>query len=130
MRRAGLRMRDQVFIDGLQGDTCIGVYDWERQLRQRVVLDMVLFTTLDAAGRSDDLRQTVDYKSVSDRVLDFVGSARFELIESLAEALSRILLSEFSIDAVTLRISKPGAVPDAANVGVSIHRERTSEQAG
>lgn len=121
-------MRDHVFIEGLQAQTCIGVYEWERQLKQRVVMDVTLFTALTAAGHSDDLRQTVDYKSVSDRLVGFVASARYELIESLAQALTDILLQEFAVDAVRLRISKPGAVPSAANVGVSIYRERAGNR--
>ncbi len=121
-------MRDHVFIEGLQAQTCIGVYEWERQLKQRVVMDVTLYTALTAAGHSDDLRQTVDYKSVSDRLVGFVASARYELIESLAQALTDILLQEFAVDAVKLRISKPGAVPSAANVGVSIYRERADNR--
>lgn len=122
-------MRDHVFIDGLQATTCIGVYEWERQLRQRVVMDLQLYVALDAAGSSDNLRQTVDYKSVSDHLCQLVESARFELLESLADALVGAVLSEFAVDAVRLRLSKPGAVPAASNVGVCIYRERSSHKA-
>ncbi len=119
-------MRDQVFIEGLQATTCIGVYEWERELRQRVVMDVDLYVALDAAGSSDDLRQTVDYKSVSDLLVGLVESARYELLESLADALVSAVLEQFAVDAVGLRLSKPGAVPAASNVGVRIYHERTT----
>ena len=115
-------MSDFVFVTGLKGQTQIGVHDWEKRIRQTVVLDLQLYVDLQPAAQNDDLRQTVDYASVSQRVLEFVDTARYELIESLAEAVAGLLLAEFAVQKLTLRLSKPGAVPQASSVGVEINR--------
>lgn len=121
-------MSDWVFVQGLKVDTVIGVFDWERRIRQRVVFDLDLQLDIQTAGQSDDLRDTVDYAAVSQRVIAFTNMASYELIESLAEAVASLLLREFALQRVRLRLSKPGAVPEADNVGVLI--ERVSGQAG
>jgi dihydroneopterin aldolase len=118
-------MTDYVFIEGLEIETCIGVYDWERQIRQKVVLDLRLYVDLHAPADSDALHDTVDYKALSDRLVAMVSAARFELIEALGEAVARLVLSEFAVNKVGLRLSKPGAVPAARNVGVVMERTRT-----
>ena len=115
-------MTDIVFIEGLAIETCIGVYDWEREIRQTVVLDLEMEADLGAAGGSDALADTLDYKAVSDRLIAEVGSARFELLEALGEAVCRCLHEEFGVQRVRLRLSKPGAVPAAQNVGIIIER--------
>lgn len=115
-------MSDWVFVHGLRARSIIGVYAWERRMRQSLVLDLDMQLDLRAAGASDELRQTVDYASVSDCVLGFVENARYELLESLAEALASLLLAEFAMTRLKLRISKPGAVAQADTVGVLIER--------
>ncbi|MGJ8668924.1 MAG: dihydroneopterin aldolase [Oceanococcus sp.] len=116
-------MSDWVFVHGLKADTVIGVFDWERRIRQRVVFDLDMQVDVQAAGRSDELRHTVDYAAVSERVMAFTSTARYELIESLAEAVAALLLKEFAMQCVRIRLSKPGAVAQAENVGVLIERQ-------
>ena len=114
---------DQVFIRGLEVETVIGVYDWERTIRQRLLLDLDMAWDIRAAAAQDDLSQTLDYAAVSQRVLDYVSASRFELIESLAERVAALVLSEFGVPWLRLSITKPGAVPAATGgVGVTIER--------
>ncbi len=122
-------MPDRVFIEGLAIETVIGVYDWEKEIRQRVVLDLELDTGLAPAGVSDALADTVDYRAVADRLIALVGGARFELLEALGEAICNCLLREFPVRRVRLKLSKPGAVAEAANVGIRIERP-AAEPAG
>lgn len=117
-------MSEYVFIEGLAIETCIGVYDWERKIRQTVVLDLELHTRLRAAAHSDGLAETVDYKALSDRLIDLVSAAQFELIEALGLAVMHCVLDEFPVQHVRLRLSKPGAVPAARNVGVVMQQSR------
>lgn len=113
-------MADQLLIEGLRLETCIGVHSWERTIRQTVVLDLTLWPAGVATG--DRLASTVDYQAVSERLAAFVGNSDFELIETLAEAVAGLLLGEFAITALRLKLSKPGAVPRAENVAVMIER--------
>lgn len=115
---------DTIFIEQLGVDTIIGVYDWERATPQRVYIDLDIgFYTRDAAA-DDDVAQTLDYKAVADRVAEFVTAAQFKLVETLAEETARVLLAEFDVPQVAVRINKPGALPQAAGVGVRIFRQR------
>ncbi len=115
-------MADRVFIEGLAIETCIGVYDWEKEIRQKVVLDLELEVGLATAGASDALADTVDYRAVADRLIALVGAARCELLEALGESICDCLLSEFALRRVRLKLSKPGAVAEATNVGILIER--------
>lgn len=113
---------DTVFIEQLQVDTVIGVYDWERGIRQRVVLDLEMAADNRRAASADKIADALDYAAVSRRLLEYVGGSEFELIESLAEAVADLVLTEFSVPWLRLRLAKPGAVKEAAAVGVVIER--------
>jgi len=113
---------DQVFIEQLQIDTVIGVYDWERDIRQRVVLDLEMASDNRRSAQGDNIEDALDYAAVSQRLLDYVSDSEFELIESLAEAVAKLVMTEFSVPWLRLRLSKPGAVKEAAAVGVIIER--------
>jgi len=113
---------DTVFISGLRVDTVIGVNDWERTVRQTLVLDLELAGDIRAAAAGDALRQTVDYAAVSDRVTQHIEASRCQLIETLAEEVAAIVQREFAVPWLRLRLSKPGAVPAADAVGVAIER--------
>jgi len=115
---------DKVFIQGLKIDTTIGVYDWEKSIKQTLVFDLTLYTDIRAAAGQDDIQLTPDYAAISQRLIEFVQSTRFELIESVAEAVCQLLLSEYLLPKVTLRLCKPGAVAEADTVGVEITRSR------
>lgn len=115
---------DIVFIRELRADTVIGVYDWERTLRQSVVLDLEMATDVGIAASADALEFTLDYAAVSARVLAFIEGSEFELIETMAEQIAAIVIAEFEVPWLRLRLCKPGAVPQARDVGVLIERGR------
>jgi len=113
---------DIVFIRDLKVQTVIGVFEWERAIRQTVVLDLEMASDVAAAARTDNLEDALNYKAVSDRLTRFVEDNAFQLVESLAEAVADILLQEFGVPWLRLRVSKPGAIRGAHSVGVLIER--------
>ena len=119
MREGGA---DRIDIVGLSVRAVIGIFDWERRRRQRVVLDLSLATDVRRAARSDRIEDALDYKRVSKRVQEFVRKSRFFLLETLAEEVARLLLAEFPARAVTVRAEKPGALRGAVTVAVTITR--------
>ena len=113
---------DIVFIRELRVDTVIGVYDWERRIRQTVVLDLELASDNRRAAASDSIADAVDYAAISARLLSFIEGSEFQLIETLAEQVATIVLEEFAVPWLRLRLAKPGAVAQARDVGVLIER--------
>ena len=115
-------MTDMVFIRELQVETVIGVYDWERTIRQRVVLDIEMASDNRRAAATDGIDHALDYAAVSARVISFIECSEFQLVETLAEQVAGIILQEFSVPWLRLRVCKPGAVSQAKDVGVLIER--------
>lgn len=113
---------DKVFIDGLEVDTVIGAYDWERGIRQCLRVDLSLGWDNRPAAAGDDLSLALDYAAVTARVQAFAQEAEFILVETFAERLAQTLLSEFQIPWLRLKLTKPGAVAAASGVGVEIER--------
>lgn len=113
---------DIVFLQGLRIETTIGIYEWEKSIRQPVVLDIEMAADVAAAAARDRIADTLDYKAVAKRLKAFVGEARFELVETLAEACATLIREEFGVPWVRLRLNKIGAVTDAVGVGVIIER--------
>ncbi|WP_122573820.1 dihydroneopterin aldolase [Pseudomonas viridiflava] len=113
---------DRVFIQGLEVDTVIGAYDWERGIRQCLRLDLSFAWDNRPAAEGDDLSKALDYASVSTRIQAFAEQAQFQLVETFAERLAEVLMAEFNIPWLHLRLTKPGAVVAAAGVGVEIER--------
>lgn len=113
---------DIVYIRELEIDTIIGIYDWERQVRQTVSLDLDMAFDISKAGASDSIEDTLDYKAVSKRLISFIENSDFFLIERMAEECAQIVLSEFDVPWLRLRLSKPRAVRGAKDVGVIIER--------
>ncbi len=113
---------DLVLIEGLEVRTVIGIYDWEREIRQTVRLDLEMAWDISKAGKTDNIEDTLDYKSVSKRLIDFVEASEFGLIESLAEHCAKIIRDEFNVPWLRLKMSKPGAVRGSENVAVLIER--------
>ncbi|WP_416139747.1 dihydroneopterin aldolase [Halomonas sp. HK25] len=113
---------DLVLIESLGVDTVIGVYDWERTITQRLVLDLALATDIRPAAAADDIALTLDYAAISERVAAFAAEHDFALVETFAERLADTLREEFTIPWLRLTVRKPGAVPAAAAVGVQIER--------
>lgn len=117
---------DIVFLRDLRIETVIGVYDWEREVKQTVVLDVDMSADIAKAAASDQIDDTLDYKSVAKRLLEFVEQSEFQLVETLAEQCARIIREEFGVAWVRLTLNKIGAVSNARDVGVIIERgERT-----
>lgn len=115
---------DIVFIEKLRIDTIIGIYDWERQVRQTVSLDLEMAHDNRPAGASDDIADALDYKAVSKRLKAFVEDSSFGLVEALAEHCAKIVIEEFGVAWLRLKLRKPGAVRGAKAVGVIIERGR------
>ncbi|MBA1377365.1 dihydroneopterin aldolase [Pseudomonas brassicacearum] len=113
---------DRVFIEGLEVDTVIGAYDWERGIRQCLRLDLSFAWDNRPAAAGDDLALALDYASVSARIQAFAEQAQFQLVETFAERLAKELMDEFEITWLRLKVTKPGAVPAASGVGVEIER--------
>ncbi|QDH68871.1 dihydroneopterin aldolase [Marilutibacter alkalisoli] len=115
---------DHVFIEGLEIDALIGIYDWERRVRQALVFDIEMAFDNRVPAASDDIADTLNYKAVSKRVIEYVRQSDFGLVETLAERVAAIILDEFGVHRLRLKLSKPGAVRGARAVGVVIERER------
>ena len=113
---------DIVYIKELQVDTVIGVFDWEREIRQTISIDLEMGFDISKAGMSDDIDDTLDYKSVGQRVIKFISESEFQLVEALAEQCAAIILEEFNVPWLKLTLSKPSALRDAKDVGVMIER--------
>jgi dihydroneopterin aldolase len=113
---------DVVFLRGLRIETVVGIYDWEKEIRQPVILDLEMSTDVAVAAASDRIEDAVDYKAVSKRLKQFVGEGRFELVETLAERCAEIIRNEFGVRWVRLQVNKIGAVTGAQDVGVVIER--------
>jgi len=115
---------DIVYIRDLRIETIIGIYDWERETRQTVSLDLEMGTDISKAAESDSIDDTLDYKSVAKRLIQFVGDSEFQLVEAMAESIAGIVLNEFDVPWMKLRLSKPGAVTGSRDVGVIIERQK------
>ena len=115
---------DRIFLRGLTAECVIGFIDWERRVKQTVVVDLELPVDCRHAAVTDDVTDTVDYKKVSKRVLAFIEASEFKLVETLAQRLAMLILEEFPIEWLRLSINKPGAIRNSRDVGVSIERSR------
>jgi 7,8-dihydroneopterin aldolase/epimerase/oxygenase len=115
---------DRVFLRGLTAECIIGFIDWERRVRQTVVIDLELPVDCGRAALTDEVADTVDYKKVAKRVLAFIEASEFKLVETLAHRLALLLLEEFAIEWVRLQVNKPGAIRNSRDVGVVIERTR------
>lgn len=113
---------DKVFIEQLEVLATIGVYDWEQQIKQKLVLDIEMAHDNRPAGKSDDVVDALDYSVVSTAVLNHIEQGRFLLVERVAEEVAEIIMTEFAVPWVKIRLFKPGAVVQAKSVGVIIER--------
>lgn len=113
---------DIVFLRGLRIETVIGIYDWEKEIKQPVILDIEMASDVARGAASDQIEDALNYKAVSKRLKQFVGESRFELVETLAERCAAIIREEFGVPWVRLTLNKTGAVTDADGVGVIIER--------
>ena len=113
---------DIVFIHDLQIETVIGIYDWERKIKQKISLDLEMAADISKAASSDNIDDALSYKTVAKRLIEFVETSEYELVEALAEKICSIVREEFSVPWVKLTLHKPGAVRGSKSVGVIIER--------
>jgi 7,8-dihydroneopterin aldolase/epimerase/oxygenase len=113
---------DKIFLDELKIDTIIGIWDWERRIRQTVVIDLEMSADIARAAASDDVVDTLNYKAVAKRLQAFVGDSSFQLVETLAEKIAGLIRDEFDVAWVRVKVHKPGAIRGSKDVGVEIER--------
>lgn len=119
---------DIIYIEALRIEAFIGIYEWERQVRQTVVLDLEMAADCRRAAASDAIEDTVNYKAVAKRVKAFIDDNRFDLVETLAERVAEVVLGEFRVPWLRLRVNKEGALRGARGVGVVIERGERIER--
>ncbi len=115
---------DTIFLSGLTTECIIGIWDWERRVRQKVVVDIEMATDIRRAAATDSIDDTLDYKRVSKRLLEFIGDSQFQLVETLTERIAEIVVCEFGVAWVRVRLNKQGAIRGARDVGIQIERRR------
>jgi dihydroneopterin aldolase len=113
---------DKIFIHALKTETIVGIFDWERQVKQTVVMDIEFSADIRKAATSDSIDDTLNYKGVAKRVLAFVDESSFHLVETLAEHVAMLILEEFGVSWVSVALSKPGAIRSSRDVGVMLER--------
>ncbi|MBS1200975.1 MAG: dihydroneopterin aldolase [Proteobacteria bacterium] len=121
---------DKIFLKELTTETVIGIFDWEREVKQTIAIDLEMSADIRRAARSDSIKDTLNYKAVAKRVLAFTGESRFQLVETLAEEVARLVLTEFEVDWVRVTLHKPGAIRHSKDVGVMIERSRKDLEPG
>ncbi len=118
---------DKVFIKGLHIQTTIGFFQWEKEIKQTLVIDIAMAWDTAKAAMNDELEKTLDYAEISTAIEDFANKNPVDLLETLAERMAAFLISEFNIPWLRLKIGKPGAVHNADTVGVEIEREQRNK---
>lgn len=114
--------KDRVLIEGLTVSTTIGVYDWEKNIKQQLVLDLEMAWNNQPAGNSDDVALCLDYFQVSQAITNLVAANKFELIECVAERVAELVIQQFAVTWLRVKVSKPSAITNATNVAVVIER--------
>lgn len=117
-------MKDRIFIEGLETRCLIGIFDWERKVKQKILIDLEFPVDIKKASRRDRIEDTINYKAIAKLLLKEIPQTRFQLVESLAEFIAQLCLKNFKLSEITVRISKPGAIRNSRNVEVLITRKR------
>jgi 7,8-dihydroneopterin aldolase/epimerase/oxygenase len=121
-------MRDTIFLYDLRIETVVGIWDWERKIRQTVSIDLEMAADIRSAAAMDSIDGTLNYKAVAKRVQQFVGESSFQLVETLAEKVAALILEEFAVPWVQVRVNKPRAIRGARDVGVLIRRGNSADR--
>jgi 7,8-dihydroneopterin aldolase/epimerase/oxygenase len=124
------RQQDTIFIRGLEIECIIGFIDWERRVKQKVVLDLELPVDCARAARADDVADTLDYKQVVDQVSGLVAGSEFMLVETMAQRVAELILKNFGVEWIRVTVNKPGAIRGLRDVGVSLERHRADLAGG
>ena len=115
---------DTIFLHELKVETIIGIWDWERKIRQVVSIDLEMGADIRRTAETDSIDDALNYKAVAKRVQQFVADSEFQLVETLAEKIAQLVLQEFEIPWIRVRVSKPGAIRGASDVGALIYRTK------
>ena len=115
---------DKIFIHALKAEAIIGIFDWERQVKQTVLIDVELSADIRKAALTDAIADTLNYKAVAKRILSFIEASQFHVVETLAEHIAMLVLEDFGVAWVGIKLSKPGAVRNSRDVGVALERDR------
>jgi dihydroneopterin aldolase len=115
---------DVIFLSGLTTDCIVGIWDWERRVKQKVVIDLEMAADVRRAATTDAIEDTLDYKRVAKRLLKFVGDSEFHLVETLTEQIARVVVTEFGVPWVRVKLNKQGAIRGSRDVGIVIERRR------
>lgn len=113
---------DTIFLRDLRVETIVGIWDWERKIRQTVSIDLEMGADIRKAAKTDSIDDTLNYKDVAKRVQQFVADSDFQLVETMAEKIAEVILAEFDLPWIDVRVNKPGAIRGARDVGVRIRR--------
>ncbi len=113
---------DIIYLTDLRVEAVIGIWEWERKIRQTVAIDLEMSADIRKAAQTDSVDDTLNYKLVAKRLQEFVGESSFQLVETLAEKIAAIVLDEFDVAWVKVKLNKPGAIRGARDVGVIIER--------
>lgn len=113
---------DKIFLSALSVECIVGIWEWERRVKQTVIIDLEMAADIRRAAASDAIEDTIDYKKVSKRVQSFVGESQFQLVETLTERIAQTIVTEFGVSWVKVRLNKQGAIRGARDVGIQIER--------
>ena len=116
------RIMDIIFLSGLTTECIIGIWDWERRVKQKIVVDLEMGADIRRAAATDHIDDTLDYKRVAKRLLQFIGDSQFQLVETLAERIAELVITEFAVPWVRVRLNKQGAIRGSRDVGILIER--------
>lgn len=119
-----VKEKDKIFIQGLEARCTIGIFDWERKIRQKITVDLEFPGDIRKAARRDRIEDTVDYKKIAKHTLAFIEKSKFFLVETLTEKLASELLAKFKLREIKIRLCKPGALRFSENVGIEITRKK------
>ena len=119
-----LMLMDKIKLSELKVETIIGIWEWEQRNPQTISIDLEMSTDISAAAKSDSIQDALDYKAIAKRIKQYSKDNHFQLIETLAENLAQIILEEFKVEWVKISVSKPYAIRDSKNVGLTIERKR------
>ena len=115
---------DKIFLSSLSVECIVGIWEWERRVKQTVIVDLEMAADIRRAAASDAIEDTIDYKRVSKRLQAFIGESQFHLVETLTERIAQVVVMEFGVTWVKVRLNKQGAIRGARDVGIEIERRR------
>lgn len=121
---------DKIFLSALSVECIVGIWEWERRVKQTVIIDLEMAADIRRAAASDRIEDTIDYKQVAKRLLACVGESQFHLVETLTERIAQVVVTEFGVSWVKVRLNKQGAIRGARDVGIEIERRATDYSSG